>query len=86
MESLPWIEPNSLANARKWQEHDVAAESATGPFGGQSGATFVVESCLSWVSAESREQSAKPEATSETCVASFHSFSRECYPFLLSPF
>lgn len=29
-------------------EHDVAAESTTGPFGGQSGATFTVGSCLSF--------------------------------------
>lgn len=92
MKSLPWIEPNSLANARKLQEHDVAAESTTGPFGGQgrstgpSGATFAVECCLSWMSAESRKQTATPEATSETCVASFHSFSEKCYPFLLNPF
>lgn len=60
MESLPCIEPNSLANARKWQEHDMAAESTTGPFGGQSDATFAVESCLSWMSAESGLQHQRP--------------------------
>lgn len=50
MESSPLIESNSLANDRKCQEHDVAAESTTGPFGGQSGATFAtfVQSGLSF--------------------------------------
>lgn len=48
MESLPWIESNFLVNARKWQEHDVAAESTTGLFGGLSGTTFAVEICLNF--------------------------------------
>lgn len=60
MESLPCIEPNFLANARKWQEHDMAAESTTGPFGGQSDATFAVESCLSWMSEKSSLQHQRP--------------------------
>lgn len=91
MESLPWIELNSLVNARKQQDHDVAAESTSGLSGGQSGTTLAIESCLSFQVNRSgklnvsREQTAASEAASETCVASFHSLSEECYPFLLSP-
>lgn len=82
MESLPWIEPNSLANARKWQEHDVAAESTTGPFGGQSDATFAVKSCLSFRSqkwragcqqrADSRLQHQRPPQKAVLPVSSLY--------------
>lgn len=41
---------------------------------------------VSWMTAECRRQTTTPEATSETCVINFHSFSEESYPFLLSPF
>lgn len=45
--------------------------------------TFKSTEVVSWMSAESRQQTATPETASETCVASFHSFSEECYPFWL---
>lgn len=65
MESLPWIESNFLVNARKWQEHDLAAESTTGPFGGLSGTTFAVEICLNFQVNRSGELDVSREQTAD---------------------
>lgn len=65
MESLLWIESNFLVNARKWQEHDVAAESTTGLFGGLSGTTFAVEICLNFQVNRSGELDVSREQTAD---------------------
>lgn len=78
------------------KEHDETTESTSGPIGGQSCTTFAVESCLSFqvnrsgVLDDSRQQSVGGHTTRDSLrnlyVASFCSFSEECYLFLLSPF
>lgn len=78
------------------KEHDETTESTSGPIGGQSCTTFAVESCLSFqvnrsgVVDDSRQQPVGEHNTRDSLrnlyVASFCSFSEECYLFLLSPF